>query len=113
MDGLATNDNFPAAERTYSHVSVRKQAKRQQTQEHTSTSSTDSTCQDEIVPYDQSLAPLTPQTTKSTARPPLSRDISRFTTHGTTYTSNPAFEVDFEPGDPDDPRNWPTWYFSP
>lgn len=110
MEGLATNDNFPAAERTYSHVSVRKQAARRDSQELTSTSSADSLSHDEIAPYDQSLAPLTPQSTKATVRPTISREISRYTTHGTTYTSNPAFEVDFEPGDPDDPRNWPAWY---
>lgn len=31
-------------------------------------------------------------------------------TNGTTGTSDPSFEVDFEDDDPDNPRNWPFWY---
>jgi len=34
------------------------------------------------------------------------------TTQGTTYTSDPSFEVDFEHGSNEDPRDWPTWYKS-
>jgi len=111
MDGLATNDNFPAAERTYSHVSARRRANEPDPESpSSSTTISPSTSHHEIFVTDPVLAPLTPQTTKATTRPTLSREISRFTTHGTTYTSDPSFEVDFEAGDPADPRNWPAWY---
>lgn len=109
MDGLATNDNFPAAERTYSHVSARRAAKEQAADSLPSSPST-SISHHEIFVAEPISAPLTPQTTRATARPSLSRELSRYTTHGTTYTSDPSFEVDFEAGSPDDPRNWPAWY---
>jgi hypothetical protein len=32
------------------------------------------------------------------------------TSIGTTGSRLPDFEVDFEPNDPDNPRNWPLWY---
>jgi hypothetical protein len=32
------------------------------------------------------------------------------TSIGTTGSRPPDFEVDFEPNDPDNPRNWPLWY---
>lgn len=113
MDGLATDDNFPAAERTYSHVSARRAAKQQEPGSPFSSivsSPTNSISHHEISVAGSTAAPLTPQTTKASARPALSREVSRYTTHGTTYTSDPSFEVDFEPGSPDDPRNWPAWY---
>jgi len=39
-----------------------------------------------------------------------SRRVTQTSTRGTTFTSDPAFEVDFADGDPHDPRNWPAWY---
>ena len=44
------------------------------------------------------------------SRQSVSRTVTRFTTRGTTFTSDPAYEVDFEVDDPDDPRNFPFWY---
>lgn len=41
------------------------------------------------------------------SRPPLSR---RATTTESTGTRDPSYEVDWEDGDPKDPRNWSTWY---
>jgi multidrug resistance protein len=40
------------------------------------------------------------------------RTATRITTHGTDLTMDPNFEVDFEPSDPEDPRNWSMWYKS-
>ncbi|KIX06798.1 uncharacterized protein Z518_04774 [Rhinocladiella mackenziei CBS 650.93] len=37
---------------------------------------------------------------------------TRVTTRGTTFTSDPAYEVDFDGDDPGDPRNWSLWYKS-
>lgn len=113
MDGLATNDNFPAAERTYSHVSARRAVEEPEPDSpasSTSSSPPSSIAQHEVFVADQTPALLTLQTTRATARPALSRELSRYTTHGTTYTSDPSFEVDFEVGSPEDPRNWPAWY---
>lgn len=33
-----------------------------------------------------------------------------WTNKTTTTTSDPAFEVDFEDDDPNNPQNWPMWY---
>jgi multidrug resistance protein len=49
---------------------------------------------------------LTPHISRA-SQPPLSKKV---TTRGSTLTQDPSFEVDFEPGDPKDPRNWPIWY---
>jgi hypothetical protein len=49
---------------------------------------------------------LTPQISRM-SRPPLS---TRVTQTESTITRDPSFEVDWEDGDPDNPRNWPTWY---
>nr|KAK5450863.1 hypothetical protein LTR18_000879 [Exophiala xenobiotica] len=40
----------------------------------------------------------------------LGRTVTRITTRGTAFTSDPRYEVDFSVDDPDDPRNWPLWY---
>ena len=44
------------------------------------------------------------------SRPPISRDITKVTTRGSTLTQDPNYEIDFLEGDPEDPRNWPLWY---
>ena len=51
---------------------------------------------------------LTPQRSRVTSRPPLSRIA---TSIGTTGTTDPVFEIDWEDGhDTENPRNWPLWY---
>ncbi|KAI1609346.1 MFS transporter [Exophiala viscosa] len=40
----------------------------------------------------------------------LSRNVSRITTHGTGFTCDPRYEVDFGVEDPYDPRNWSLAY---
>lgn len=47
---------------------------------------------------------------RQSASRPASRTATRVTTRGTTFTSDPAYEVDFEPDDPGDPRNFSMWY---
>lgn len=106
MDGLATDLDFPAAEKTYSHVSVQRPEAESPV---SSTASSPTTSHHEAFVADPTSLALSPTTTQI-ARPPISREISRFTTHGTTYTSDPSFEVDFEDGSTEDPRNWPAWY---
>ena len=50
---------------------------------------------------------LTPQVSR-TSRP----EATRVATNASTWTSDPAFEVDWEEDDPENPRNWPLWYKS-
>lgn len=114
MDGLATDDNFPAAERTYSHVSARRvideQSDTAPSIETSSPTSSVSVSHGEAFVAKPGAEILSPAETRATARPSISREITRFTTQGTAYTSDPSFEVDFAASDPEDPRNWPSWY---
>lgn len=111
MDGLATDLDFPAAEKTYSHVSMRRRHSETDSDSSSTTSSAiDSPYRYEVYFADAISASLTPATTRATTRPTVSREISRFTTLGTTYTSDPSYEVDFEDGSNDNPRDWPAWY---
>ena len=48
--------------------------------------------------------PLTPQVSRVPA--------TRIATNASAWTTDPAFEVDWEDGDPENPRNWPLWYKS-
>lgn len=109
MEGLPTDLDFPAAEKTYSHVSARHLSEVSESP-LSSTASSPTSSTHEPFSVDLITQPLTPAATKATIRPAISREISRLTTHGTTFTSDPSFEVDFEPGSTEDPRDWPTWY---
>jgi hypothetical protein len=51
--------------------------------------------------------PLTPQVSRVSRLP-----AERIATNASTWTTDPAFEVDWQDGDPDNPRNWPLWYKS-
>ena len=51
--------------------------------------------------------PLTPKVSR-VSQPPA----KRMATNVSTWTTDPAFEVDWEDGDPNNPRNWPLWYKS-
>lgn len=55
--------------------------------------------------------PLTLIPTRN-SRLEATRTVTRLTTSGTTFTADPNFEVDFEPGDLENPRNWPLLYKS-
>ncbi|MCJ1362806.1 hypothetical protein MMC16_001912 [Acarospora aff. strigata] len=58
--------------------------------------------------FDDPNTALTPQISRVTSRPPLSR---KATSIGTTGTSDPNYEIDWEDeNDTDNPRNWPLWY---
>jgi multidrug resistance protein len=110
--------DFPAAEKCYSHVSQRRPSDSSES-DLSPSSSTSSPTQPRPPPfnlesYDRALNPLTPQASSATARPVITREvtITKTTTAGTTITLEPGFEVDFEDGDPQDPRNWPLWYKS-
>lgn len=46
------------------------------------------------------------------SRQSATRTATRITTRGTDFTLDPEFEVDFEPNDPGDPRNWSIWFKS-
>ena len=51
---------------------------------------------------------FTQQVSVVSPRPALPR---RATSIGSTTISDPAFEIDWEDDDdPQNPRNWPTWY---
>lgn len=110
MDGLPTPLDLPEAEKTYSHVSAGRT-------EHFldspffSTASSPTTSESEPRHEDELMQPLSPATTRTT-RPSISREISRYTTHGTTYTSDPSFEVDFDDDSNENPRNWSGLYKS-
>jgi hypothetical protein len=51
--------------------------------------------------------PLTPQASRVSRAP-----AERIATNVSTWTTDPAFEVDWEDGDAENPRNWPLWYKS-
>jgi hypothetical protein len=51
--------------------------------------------------------PLTPRVSRVSRAP-----AERIATNVSTWTTDPAFEVDWEDGDPANPRNWPLWYKS-
>lgn len=107
MDGLPTPLDFPAAEKTYSHVSARH------LHDVSDDSPTPSSTNSPITLHHEKPTADRLTLTRSvsrTSRPSISRELSRFTTHGTTYTSDPSFEVDFEADSTEDPRNWPSWY---
>jgi hypothetical protein len=96
----------PTIERCYSHVSkqLSSDAMSEDSQDHSSPSS--------IVGFDHFGIPtnaLTPTVTRQTQ---LTRNLTKFTTRGTTFTSDPSFEVEFDVGDPKDPRNWSMAYKS-
>ena len=58
--------------------------------------------------YDDPVKVLTPHVSRATSRPPLSR---KATSIGTTGTTDPAFDIDWEDqDDTENPRNWPLWY---
>ena len=108
--------DFPLAEKCYSHVSQRRPSDSSESDISPSSSQNYSPTQPKpplfkLESYDRAL---TPQISSVTARPQITREltITKTTTAGTTFTLDPGFEVDFEPDDPDDPRNWPLWYKS-
>lgn len=58
--------------------------------------------------YDEPEKVLTPQISRVSSKPPLSR---KATSIGTTGTTDPNFEIDWEDeNDTMNPRNWPLWY---
>ncbi|EXJ59582.1 hypothetical protein A1O7_03728 [Cladophialophora yegresii CBS 114405] len=46
------------------------------------------------------------------SRQSATRTATRITTRGTDFTLDPNYEVDFDPDDPEDARNWSIWYKS-
>ena len=102
----------PVAEKCYSHASQRRpsDSSEDDTSIEASPSSSSAAYEDtfQLEAFDKGLTPLTPQISH-VSRPPISRQLTRMTTAGST-TRDPSFEVDFEPDDPEDPRNFPGWY---
>src|SRR5271170_1346135 len=93
---------FPPANQVQSHLSARPPSVTNSTppdSPHSSFSHND---------LDEPEKALTPHISRA-SQPPLSRKV---TTKGSTLTQDPSFEVDFESGDPKDPRNWSIWYKS-
>ncbi len=62
---------------------------------------------DPLAPLELALSSPDQRAVEEMSRPYLSRIA---TSIGTTGSRLPDFEVDFEPNDPDNPRNWPLWY---
>ena len=56
------------------------------------------------IPQIAELALIASHFSQTTAR--------RVATTASTWTSDPAFEVDWQDDDPENPRNWPLWYKS-
>ena len=69
--------------------------------------SMDSLNPDPLAPLELALSSPDQRAVEEMSRPYLSRTA---TSIGTTGPRLPNFEVDFEPNDPDNPRNWPLWY---
>jgi hypothetical protein len=59
---------------------------------------------------------LTPQIAELPLTPHVSRvsraPAEKIATNASTWTTDPAFEVDWEDREPANPRNWPLWYKS-
>ncbi|PQE22401.1 major facilitator superfamily transporter protein [Rutstroemia sp. NJR-2017a BVV2] len=74
-----------------------------------SLSESDHSNSDPLAPLEQALTPNLETIEEQLAHAQLS-----YTKTGTSYATTgsriPSFEVDFTADDPDDPRNWPTWY---
>jgi hypothetical protein len=74
-----------------------------------SNSSHDTINSDPLSPLEHALTPDLETDAEHLARPNLT-----YTKTGaslaTTGSRLPSFEVDFAPDDPQDPKNWPTWY---
>jgi hypothetical protein len=62
---------------------------------------------DPLAPLELALSSPVQVTAEEMSRPYLTCTT---TSIGTTGSRLPDFEVDFEPNDPDNPRNWPLWY---
>jgi hypothetical protein len=62
---------------------------------------------DPLAPLELALSSPDQITAEEMSRPYPTRTT---TSIGTTGSRLPDFEVDFEPNDPDNPRNWPLWY---
>lgn len=112
MGGPEANVNIEATEQRYSSDS----SDRRHSDTDSDTASTissiieDSPYRNEVYFADAISAPLTPASTRATVRPTITRELSRFTTLGTVFTSDPSFEVDFDDESTENPRDWPTWY---
>lgn len=121
MDGIATPLDYPAAEKTYSHVRAGpggaaappRDSHDSHDSHHSNPTHGLSLTDSHHEPHEIDLisAPLSPTTTRQSAAD-IGREVTRFTTHGTTYTRDPSFEVDFDVGSDEDPRNWSTLYKS-
>jgi hypothetical protein len=62
---------------------------------------------DPLAPLERALSKPGQRAVEEMSRPYLTRTA---TSIGTTGSRLPNVEVDFEPNDPDNPRNWPLWY---
>ncbi|KAJ5005453.1 hypothetical protein K4K48_007205 [Colletotrichum sp. SAR 10_66] len=71
-----------------------------------STSSTDT---DPLEPLSHALTPDLETEIEHAAREPITYTRTG-TSIGSTASRPPDFEVTFEPGDPENPKNWPLWY---
>ncbi|KAK2728465.1 MFS multidrug transporter [Colletotrichum kahawae] len=71
-----------------------------------STSSTDT---DPLEPLSHALTPDLETEVEHAAREPITYTRTG-TSIGSTASRPPDFEVTFEPGDPENPKNWPLWY---
>jgi hypothetical protein len=94
--------DFPEAQKWISHTSQRP-ASITDTSSSTSISDTAERRNGDI---NATMQSITPQVSRM-SRPTMS---SRLTTMESAMTRDPSFEVDWETDDPDNPRNWPTWY---
>ena len=61
--------------------------------------------------HDDGTRALTPQASRTTNKAPALSRTRTATSIGTQGTSAPEFEIDWDgDDDPENPRNWPTWY---
>lgn len=112
MGGHETNIDFSEAEKSYSSDSTSRRHSETDSDTSSIVSSIveDSPYRNEVYFADAISAPLTPASTRATVRPTITRELSRFTTLGTTFTSDPSYEVDFDDESAENPREWSTWY---
>lgn len=95
--------DFPAVQKTLSHVSARPPST-------VETSGPDTPVSDYSHHDNDDKAALTPQVSRySHAQPQLVRTGTRGTT-ASSMNRDPAFEIDWQDNDPENPRNWSVWY---
>lgn len=97
--------DFPEAEKCYTHATLGAESA---TDSSSSESPVDSREHGFTDRHDALESPLTHERSRVSGN----ELVTTVTTRASSWARDPAFEVDWEDGDPKNPRNWPLWYKS-